>query len=780
GQRCTSKVEVRRGSLRVLVNGEEYLSWTVDFKRLSLEAIFKLRDDNHIGVGSVIRGVVFHRIEVREVSGKGTFARPEDPAAKEAEKKRSGAAAAPPAVPPETANQKPETPPAPPPAQAAQTTGGRELSQRVFGQLAQKGADVPAKLNAARELLKGTALPETQALAALVDKAAALHAKALQNLAATPPTEPVQIEKMQLTGAVARIAGGKAYIKSQGMEMPVDVALMPSSVFLNALGADSTPDGLADRAAYQLALGDAGVARSLLNRLEKGKRPAWADLLEQYSNVADAPVVAAGALQAPAKRTETAKVLILTGMDLPVHKWRETAPVVAQLLRRDSRMVVEVSENLEVLSLPGINERNAIVLHFSSLGHADPSFKARAGLQSFLQLGRGVVLLHSACAAYSDWPEFPALAGIAWKSKVSSTETYGALQVRIAEQKNPITDGLRSFETTDELYKGLLRAPSITVLAAGVSKMDGKEYPVAIAHEYAKGRVFNCVLGHDVAAFCNEDTAELIRRGTAWAAGLTPVNTPRTEAPALPAASPQKPEPAALPKETTLDLGGGVKMEMVLVPAGEFMMGSDNEGGDATEKPVHKVKISKPLYMGKYHVTQEQFEALMGNNPSKFIGPKNPVETVSWDDAQEFCKKLSAKTGKRIQLPTEAQWEYACRAGTTTRYNTGDRDSDLEQAGWFRNNSGMHTNACGQKNPNAWRLYDMHGNVWQWCQDWYNDKYYVNSPPVDPKAPAKGGMRVLRGGSWHNDPDYCRAAHRSWDDPGHRSSSNGFRCALDF
>ncbi|MGD0092653.1 MAG: formylglycine-generating enzyme family protein, partial [Planctomycetota bacterium] len=239
-----------------------------------------------------------------------------------------------------------------------------------------------------------------------------------------------------------------------------------------------------------------------------------------------------------------------------------------------------------------------------------------------------------------------------------------------------------------------------------------------------------------------------------------------------------KPEPAALPKETALDLGGGVKMDMVLVPAGDFMMGSND--GPPEEKPAHKVKLSKPFYMGKYVVTQEQYEAVIGTNPANFKGPKNPVEQVSWLDAQEFCKKLGQKTGKTVRLPTEAEWEYACRSGTTTRYNTGDKDSDLEQAAWFNKNSGGHTNAVGQKKPDAWGLYDMHGNVWEWCADWFNDKYYQESPPVDPKGPASGRDRVLRGGSWNYYPDQCRAARRGGRTPGNRFADLGFRLALDF
>ena len=239
-----------------------------------------------------------------------------------------------------------------------------------------------------------------------------------------------------------------------------------------------------------------------------------------------------------------------------------------------------------------------------------------------------------------------------------------------------------------------------------------------------------------------------------------------------------QPDAGALPKEMALDLGGGVKMEMVLVPAGEFTMGSDNEGGNE-EKPAHKVKISKPFYLGKFVVTQEQYEAVIRKNPAKFKAPKNPVEQVRWNEAQEFCKVVSQKAGKTVRLPTEAEWEYACRAGTRTKFNLGDKGSDLEQAAWFNENSGEHTNPVGQKKPNAWGLYDMHGNVWQWVQDYFNDEYYADSPPVDPKGPANGDDRVVRGGAWNYGPVWCRAARRHWYTPGVRNADVGFRVALD-
>jgi formylglycine-generating enzyme required for sulfatase activity len=220
----------------------------------------------------------------------------------------------------------------------------------------------------------------------------------------------------------------------------------------------------------------------------------------------------------------------------------------------------------------------------------------------------------------------------------------------------------------------------------------------------------------------------------------------------------------------TLDLGRGVKMQMVFIAPGEFLMGSDDFPSD--EKPVHRVKITKGFWMGKCEVTQEQWEAVMGTNPSNFKGAQNPVELVSWIIATEFCRK----TGTR--LPTEAEWEYACRAGTTTKYNSGDSESDLARVSWYTSNSGSQTHPVGQKAANPWGLYDMHGNVREWCADWYGN--YPSGEVANPTGAADGSARVLRGGSWISSPDRCRSADRNWGNPGDRINYFGFRVCLDF
>ncbi|MDR1043801.1 MAG: formylglycine-generating enzyme family protein [Candidatus Adiutrix sp.] len=221
-------------------------------------------------------------------------------------------------------------------------------------------------------------------------------------------------------------------------------------------------------------------------------------------------------------------------------------------------------------------------------------------------------------------------------------------------------------------------------------------------------------------------------------------------------------------------------MEFTLIPAGSFTMGADKKFEDATddEMPQHRVIISQPFYLGAYEVTQAQWTAVMGNNPSKFKILSNPVEMVSWNDVQAFIQWLNAKEGhNRYRLPTEAEWEYAARAGTTGAYSFGGDKDSLGRYAWYRDNSGEKTHSVGQKQPNALGLYDMHGNVWEWVQDWYG-RNYSSSSVTDPKGPSSGTLRVARGGSWSDSARYCRAAYRSHDSPDGRGDDVGFRLAL--
>ena len=208
--------------------------------------------------------------------------------------------------------------------------------------------------------------------------------------------------------------------------------------------------------------------------------------------------------------------------------------------------------------------------------------------------------------------------------------------------------------------------------------------------------------------------------------------------------------------------------------------------------------ITRPFYLGVYEVTQSEYRQVMGDNPSHLRDSELlPVEAVSWFDAVRFCNKLSEKEGMRpfyeieagttrvrdwsgpgYRLPTEAEWEYACRAGSRARYSFGNNEASLGEHGWYDGNSGARTHPVGQKRANAFGLYDMHGNVWEWCWDGYAADYYKQSPGDDPSGAEGATDRVLRGGSWSFRPRYARSAVRHWDEPGYRYFTLGFRLAL--
>jgi len=229
------------------------------------------------------------------------------------------------------------------------------------------------------------------------------------------------------------------------------------------------------------------------------------------------------------------------------------------------------------------------------------------------------------------------------------------------------------------------------------------------------------------------------------------------------------------PEKLTVDLGGGVKIDLIMVLAGQFTMG-DNES-----KPSHPVKITQPFYLGQYEVTQKQWKAVMGNNPSRFINSSNPVERVSWNDCQEFIAKLNAKTDTKAgkyTLPTEAQWEYACRAGSENKFCFGGDKPGLLTYGWHVKNSESVAHPVGEKKPNAWGFYDMHGNVAEWCQDWHQPDYYEKSPTEDPVGPAAGKVRVVRGGFWGASAWRSRSAYRDHNSPGRYGRHLGLRLCL--
>ena len=201
--------------------------------------------------------------------------------------------------------------------------------------------------------------------------------------------------------------------------------------------------------------------------------------------------------------------------------------------------------------------------------------------------------------------------------------------------------------------------------------------------------------------------------------------------------------------------------------------------GSVTLRKAHEVTLTKTFYMSKYQVTQEQYQQVMGTNPSDFKGNNNPVGNVTWDDAQEFCKRVTKRMMASVpdpslcRLPSEAEWEYACRAGTQTNYYSGDMEDDLKRVAWYSANSTNTPHPVGQKEANAFGLYDMHGNVWQWCQDWFSA--YSPTPVIDPQGPAQGDGHPLRGGSWLDGPRACRSDFRIAADPDLRCSVFGFR-----
>jgi len=253
-------------------------------------------------------------------------------------------------------------------------------------------------------------------------------------------------------------------------------------------------------------------------------------------------------------------------------------------------------------------------------------------------------------------------------------------------------------------------------------------------------------------------------------------------------------EGAAAPEQTAREVTTSGGIEMVLAPAGEFVMGDD--GGEDDERPAHTVRLSA-FYMDKCEVTQRSYEELMGTNPSKLKQPDGPVEQVSWFNAVKYCNMRSLREGlapcydletiacdfeaSGYRLPTEAEWEYACRAGTRSRYSFGGDPAGLSARAWFEGNAQDRPHPVGGRRPNPWGLHDLHGNVAEWCHDVYSEGYYAESPGDNPTGPPEGEERVLRGGSWADEAEACRSSARYSDAPGFADvcfgyDAYGFRC----
>ena len=212
---------------------------------------------------------------------------------------------------------------------------------------------------------------------------------------------------------------------------------------------------------------------------------------------------------------------------------------------------------------------------------------------------------------------------------------------------------------------------------------------------------------------------------------------------------------------------------MVTVTGGSFDIGSND--GVSDEKPIHRVTLSS-FKIGKYEITQAQWMAVMGNNPSNHQGCDNcPEEHVSWDDIQEFLQKLNSMTGKKYRLPTEAEWEYAARGGNQSQHYTYAGSNNIDEVAWYLSNSGNTSHPVGQKRANELGIYDMSGNVWEWCSDWYGADYYANSTGTNPQGPSNGQYRVDRGGGWGDEPTISRATDRNYGNPENWGYYLGFR-----
>jgi len=490
------------------------------------------------------------------------------------------------------------------------------------------------------------------------------------------------------------------------------------------------------------------------------------------------------------------KVLIITGDDVAVHQWKETTSALRKILVYSGRFEVAVSEDLTPLDSAATLKAYDVLL-LNRFSKAPLSEAAMTNLLDFVRGGKGFFIEHFSSASFPASADFGKLCGRHWVMGKSGHAPRGVFSAKIIDKDHPITAGLTDFQADDELYANLQGDEPIDVLVEGYSDWSKKTEPLVFEHNFGKGRVLHSTLGHDVNAITTPEITTIIIRGVEWAAGAATTTPTPAIAPFDEKKAKEHQEAWSKYLGVPVEVTNVIGMKLVLIPPGEFQMGSPKGlieeelkrhpddswyGGRVLgEGPQHRVRITKPYRLGVTDVTQEEYQRVMGSNPSYFQGDlKRPVEQVSWDDAVEFCRRLSElpkekSAERRYALPTEAQWEYACRAGTTTCWYSGDDEAGLADVAWFDTNAGAQTHPVGGKKPNAWGLYDMHGNVFEWCQDWYDREYYTSAPTDDPGGPPGGPMREVRGGSWRWPASYCRSAFRDWGPPGYRGNRLGFR-----
>jgi type 1 glutamine amidotransferase len=528
GRRYVSKVEVRRTSLRALVNGEEYLRWSGDFNRLSLETVFKLHDDRHIGVGSVQRGVVFHRIEVREVTGKGTLARV-----------------------------------------APTGTQSTALDSRLFA-FCNEVAALPAEQQVARVVAKLKELNpnfdgrQTHKAEGGAVTELAISTVGLRNLA--PVSALKQLKKLTVAPWAANQKGALADLSPlQGLPLawlycqnnPVSDLSPLKGLPLTVLGCGGTQVGdlspLAGMKLTVLSINDTAVSdlsplsgmplttlwcnnTKVTDLSPLGSSPLQelrCDFQPQRDTGAlrgiptlrklnDQPAAALLKQAAASTAGGDIRVLIVTGVDLPTHDWRSTGPALRNELQKDPRMKVEILNDIYRLDSTDLTKFQVVLLNFYTRGKPDPNEQARENLKNFVNRGGGLVIFHSTCGSFRDWPEFRDLAGKIMDTQKGGYDKQGPMRVKIANANHPITRGMQPYETNDELYAFLSGRKAVQVLATAHAKCTGSDEPMAFVFDYGKGRVFHFVLGHDVRAIQTDGTAELLRRATAWAAGREP------------------------------------------------------------------------------------------------------------------------------------------------------------------------------------------------------------------------------------------------------------------